>query len=137
MLKLNKPELVWVFGPTPLGKYNDCATFKLKLKQQFPFWKHAVGDDGDRGLDKFITLHNEFDPPELAAFKEHAMARHESFSFSQHLKKWQVLTKRFWHGVGNHKTAFRSVCAITLYKIGNGNTSLFVPFPRETQEEEV
>jgi hypothetical protein len=134
MLRLNKPELVWVFGPIPPGKYNDCATFKLKLMQQFPFWKRAVGDDGYRGLDEFISLRNEFDPPELATFKERAMARHENFN--QRLKKWQVLTKRFRHGVGNHKTAFRAVCAITLYEIGNGSTSLFDPFPRETREEE-
>ena len=135
MLRLNKPELVWIFGPIPPGKYNDCATFKLKLMQQFPFWKRAVGDDGYRGLDEFISLRNEFDPPELAAFKERAMARHENFN--QRLKKWQVLTKRFRHGVGNHKTAFRAVCAITLYEIGNGSTSLFDPFPQETREEEV
>eukprot|EP00978_Attheya_sp_CCMP212_P018690 scaffold51646_cov47-Attheya_sp.AAC.2 len=104
MLRLNKPELVWLFGPTPPGNYNDCSVFKLKLMKKFPYWKRAVGDDGYRGLSEFITLRNEFDPPELREFKERAMARHESFN--QRLKKWDCLTKMFRHGIRNHGKAF-------------------------------
>jgi hypothetical protein len=132
MLRLNKSEELvslgfWSDSP---GKYNNCSTFKLKLKQEeFSFWKCALGDDGYRGLGEFITLCNKFDSPELDAFKEHAMACHESFN--QRIQKWQVLTKTIWHGVTSyHKTAFWPVCAIsTLYmKVGMAALAYLILF---------
>ena len=55
------------------------------------------------------------------------MARHETFN--QHLKTFDCLMTKFCHGIENHKSAFEAVCAITMYEIESGGTTLFDPYP--------
>ena len=127
---LNKPNLGWVYGPIPPGKYNDISTFKRKLKrvleEGFPGMR-LIGDKGYRGEPDLISTRNEFDPEEIAEFKDRALARHETFN--QRLKCFKCLSTRWRHGVANHKVAFEACCALVLLQIRSGSTTLFDPYP--------
>ena len=126
-LLLHKPILAWVKGPLPPGKFPDISVFRMELKGKLPAGKRIVGDDGYKGEPEYISTRNDLDPPELIVFKERVMARHETFN--QRLKTFECLTTPFRHGVDNHKVAFEAVCAITMYEIENGGTTLFDPYP--------
>jgi DDE superfamily endonuclease len=125
-LQINQPKLIWVHGPTQPGRYNDISVFRLKLKgemeDQVPGRK-AIGDKGYRGEPELISTKNEFDPAELAEFKDRAMARHETFN--QRLKCYKCLATMWRHKKIPHEHAFRAVCAIVVYQIQSGGTTLF------------
>lgn len=126
-LKINKPKLVWVNGPIPPGLHPDISIFRQKLKKKIPKDRRVVGDEGYRGEPDIISTQNDFDPRELAEFKERVLARHESFN--QRLKNFDCLTTKFRHGIENHKSAFEAVCAIIMYEIESGGMTLFDPYP--------
>ena len=126
-LKINAPKLVWVYGPTPPGLHPDISVFRQRLKTKLPVGKKVIGDEGYRGEPDFISTKNEFDPREIAEFKERVLAHHETFN--QRLKNFNCLTTKFRHGIENHKSAFEAVCAIVMYEIESGGTSLFDPYP--------
>ena len=86
-----------------------------------------IGDKGYRGEPEFVSTSNEFDPKEIADFKNRASARHETFN--QRLKTFKCLTEKFRHGVSNHKVAFEAVCVITIYQLENGSISLLDAYP--------
>lgn len=125
-LLIHKPKLVWVKGPTPPGLFNDVSVFRQELKNKIPPGKKVVADEGYRGEPEIISCRNELDPREIAEFKERVMSRHETFN--QRLKNFNCLSTRFRHGVESHKAAFEAVCAIIMYEIENGGTSLFDPY---------
>jgi len=114
-LSIMESKLVWVYGPTPPGKYNDLEVFRCALKQKLPPGKRAIGDKGYSGEQDFISTCNDLDPRELAAFKERVLARHETFN--KRLKIFSCLTTKFRHGVDNHKIAFEAVCVITALEL--------------------
>ncbi|CAB9525588.1 unknown protein [Seminavis robusta] len=123
---IHKPQLAWVYGPTKPGKYNDVSVFRLKLKEkmeaELPGCR-IIGDKGYKGEPDLISLRNEFDPEEIAEFKDRASARHESFN--QKLKCFKILSVPFRHGVANHKMAFEAVCVVVMFQIECGGASLF------------
>ena len=87
-----------------------------------------IADDGYRGEPDFISTQNYFDPREIAEFKERVLAHHESFN--QRLKTFNCLTTKFRHGIENHEVALlKAICAIIMYEIESGGTSLFDPYP--------
>jgi len=124
-LKINEPKLAWLHGPTFPGP--DISVFRQHLKNMLPAGKKCVGNDGYKGEPDLISTRNEFDPKEIALFKECVMACHESFN--QCLKNFNCLSTKFCHGIENHKSAFKAVCAITMYEIESGGISLFDPYP--------
>lgn len=134
-LRLDKPELLWLFGPNPAGR-NDITTFKedgfLDALKQFEA-NHGVevrgiGDKGYVGCKEFLSTRNDLDPEELAEFKNRALARQETFN--NKLKQFKCLTEVFrQHDIPFHKTCFETVTVLTLVQIQNGSLSLFDPYP--------
>lgn len=128
-LLINRPQLAWVYGPLPPGKYNDISTFRRKLKALFEWLfpgKRIVGDKGYRGEKDIISTRNDYDPAEIAEWKDRVLARHETFN--QSIKCFQCFTVKWRHGVENHGVAFRAVCAIVMYQIENDTFMLFDPY---------
>ena len=128
-IKINRPQLVWVRGPTQPGKENDIMVFRQALMHAIPANTRAIGDAGYAGEPDKISISSELDPIALAEFKRRVKSRHESFN--QRLKCYKCLTTKFRHGVENHANAFRAVCAITQYQLDNGSTSLMNPYPED------
>lgn len=126
-LSIHKPKLKWVNGPTPPGQFNDIAVFRQKLKGMLPAGKKVIADDGYKGEANLISTRNELDPREIAKFKERVMSRHETFN--QRLKNFNCLSHRFRHGIERHKVSFEAVCAVVMYDIEYGDTTLFDPYP--------
>lgn len=129
-LSIHRSQLVWVFGPIRPGKYNDIATFRLKLKGEMETkcpGKRAIGDRGYRGEPGLISIRNEFDSPEVAEFKDRALSRHETFN--RKLKYFGFLVKNWRHDLPFHKDCFEVACTLTQFQIDNGSMSLFDPYP--------
>jgi DDE superfamily endonuclease len=128
-LSINKPRLAWVHGPVRPGKYNDLSLFRLALKEEMETkapGRRIIGDKGYRGETEIVSTRNEFDPPEIAEFKDRVLARHETFN--QRLKVWGCLNVKWRHSLDLHKMAVEAICALTMYQIDNGSTSLFDPY---------
>ena len=68
------------------------------------FTKKIFIINGYNGEPGVISIHNEFDSTELANFKDHVLACHESFNSS--LKAYKVHSTRFYHDVANNKIVF-------------------------------
>lgn len=129
-LLIHRAQLVWVHGPIAPGKYNDLSTFRLKLKTEMETQipgKRAIGDKGYRGEPDLISTRNEFDPAEIAEFKDRALARHETFN--QRVKLFKCFTTLWRHELSFNGESFRACCALTMYQIDSGGTSLFDPYP--------
>lgn len=126
--KKQKPQLKWVKGPTtPPGEFPNISVFRQELKNKIPPGRKVIADDGYKGEPERISLRNEFDPREIAEFKERVMARHETFN--QRLKNFNCLSQRFRHGIERHKVSFEAVCVIVMmYEMEYGGTSLFDPY---------
>lgn len=131
-LRIDKPQLLWLYGPTPPGSMPDITVFQHAFKpklQQFVDETGAhirgLGDKGYRGEPSFLSTRNELDPPELAEFKNRALARQETFN--QKVKMFDCLKVPFRHGVQFHGVAFRSVTVLTLIQLECGSLSLFDP----------
>lgn len=125
-LSIHKPQLKWVKGPTPPGEFPDISVFRQELKNKIPPGRKVIADDGYKGEPDIISLRNEFDPREIAEFKERVMARHETFN--QRLKNFNCLSQRFRHGIERHKVSFEAVCVIVMYEMTYGGASLFDPY---------
>ena len=132
-LQIDEPQLLWLFGPTPPGSMPDISVFQGKYKtklQQFidETGSHirGIGDNGYRGEPNYLSTRNEFDPAEIAEFKNRALARHETFN--QKLKMFKCLRENFRHGIQFHGVTFRSVTVLTLVQLESGAISLFDPY---------
>lgn len=127
---LQKPMLAWVYGPIKPGKFNDLSTFRRKLKgvleRKLPGCR-LIGDKGYRGEPDLISTKNEYDPEEIAEFKDRCCARHETFN--QRLKCFKCLSTPWRHGRQNHHIAFEACCTLVLFQIKTGGTSLFDAYP--------
>ncbi|CAB9530689.1 unknown protein [Seminavis robusta] len=129
MLLIHKPQVAWVRGPIPPGAYNDIKTFKMKLMEKMETIlpeKRIVGDKGYRGAKHIISTRNEFDPEEIAEWKDRVLARQESFNES--IKCFKVCRDIFRHGVENHSIAFEAVLCVIQYSINEGSYMLFDPY---------
>lgn len=94
--------------------------------EKLPAGKRLIGDRGYTAEPDFISTSNDFDPREIAEFKDRAQARHETFN--GRLKSFKCLSTKFRHGIENHKVAFEVVCVIVQYEMENGSP-LFDPYP--------
>lgn len=128
-LLIHRPRLIWVNGPTQPGKDNDVEVFRSKLKgemlKRIPGRK-GLADKGYRGEEDLIVRRNDLDPPELAEFKDRALARTEKFN--GFLKKFKCLKDEWRHLKISHGAAFRAVCALTQCQIDTGVKTLFDPY---------
>ena len=128
-LQINRPKLLWVYGPTKPGKYNDLMVFRQKLMgemERLVPGRRCIGDKGYKGEPDFISTRNEYDPKELMEFKDRVLARHENFN--QRLKCFECLTKMWRHKEIEHGDAFRAVCSTTVYQLETGGTTLYDPY---------
>jgi hypothetical protein len=126
-LRVHKSQLAWINGPFPAATH-DIEVFRRGLKEKVPVGKRVIGDAGYTGEPDLISTQNDFDPREIAEFKERVLSRHETFN--ARIKNYNCLTTKFRHGVENHKVAFEAVCVIVMYEIDNGSQSpLLDPYP--------
>lgn len=128
-LLIHQPKLVWLHGPTRPGKHHDITVFRKKLKeemeQQVPGRK-AVGDRGYRGEPELISTRNEFDPEDLAEFKDRVLARHETFNAK--VKVFKSMSTPWRHAGIPHRHGFRAVCLVVCVQLKTGGASLFDPY---------
>jgi hypothetical protein len=133
-LRIDKPQLLWIYGPSPPGAQNDIAVFRTALlgKLQQLTAEHGVhlrgiADKGYRGEPQYLSTRNDLDPPEIAEFKNRVMARHETFN--QKMKMFDVLSGIFRHDLELHRVCFESVAVLTVIQLQNKSISLFDPYP--------
>ncbi|CAB9531866.1 hypothetical protein SEMRO_4136_G353120.1 [Seminavis robusta] len=138
-LSIHRHKLIWLFGPTPAGKFNDLEVARMKL---FPtmraYNQQHSKEPGLRILadnifqvkseEDIVSTDNEFDPKELARFKERAKSRQEKFN--DLLKKWKVLDTVFRYEQGTdfqdqHKACFEAVTTVVCYSLDNKTSNLF------------
>lgn len=132
-LRIDKPQLLWLYGPTAPGAQPDITVFRQKFLPVLE--RHAadgrptrgIADQGYRGEPQYLSTKNDFDLREIAEFKDRACARHENFN--QRLKLFKCLSTKWRHGVENHRSAFEAVAVLTIYQLENGSASLFDPYP--------
>jgi DDE superfamily endonuclease len=119
-VNLFENKLVWMNGPFKAGE-SDIVIFRKQdgLKTKLAPGQLAIGDKGYAGDVSVSIPNNDFDDPEINAFKRRARARHESFN--ARIKTFAVLSERFRHSVEKHKSVFEAVCVITQYSLENGS----------------
>jgi hypothetical protein len=136
-LSISRAKLVHIHGPTPPGLHNDLQVARGELLPKLRQYCNEKGverriiGDGSYGAQEewdVISIKNEFDPPELAEFKNRASARQEAFN--KLLKNWRVLDTVFRGGMNHHKECFEAVAAICCYQIDNGSCNLFEAYPQ-------
>lgn len=132
-LRIDKPELLWIYGPTPPGSHNDMTVFKMGLKEALKEFMEETGvtvrgiaDKGYRGEPDYLSTRNELDPEEIAEFKNRACARQETFN--RLLKLFKCLRDPFRHGIEFHEVATKSIVVLTLHQLNSGAKSLFDPY---------
>ena len=76
--------------------------------------------------DVFSTK-NDYDPWEIAKFKDRVGSRHECFN--NMLKRWTILNENFRHDLECHRECMEAVCAICCYQLDNGSYNLFDSYP--------
>jgi len=127
---IHKPKLVWVYGPTRPGKYNDLDVFRQKLKgalAALPNTRRVIADGIYSSEPDYVSVKNDLDPPEIRLFKNRVASRHENFNGL--LKCFLCLKNKFRHECQFHGICFRSVCAIAQYQLDNGSYTLLDPYP--------
>jgi hypothetical protein len=134
-LCIDRPLVIWIHGPIPPGAKNDISVFKESFMVELQQYELSVGrklrglgDKGYRGVPDFISIRNDFDPPEISKFKNRALARHESYNSK--LKQWAVLRGLFLHNdISFHGSCFRAVNTVIIFQLENGSQSLFDAYP--------
>jgi hypothetical protein len=133
-LRIDKPQLLWIYGPTAPGAQNDIAVFKTALlgKLQKLTADHGVtfkgiADKGYPGFPEFLSTRNDLDPSEILEFKNRVLARHETFN--QKVKMFDVLSGVFRHDIELHPLCFESVAVLTVIQLQNKSLRLFDPYP--------
>jgi hypothetical protein len=135
-LLIHKPKLAWVEGCTKPGVENDLMVFRRKLMLEIEAMRNPgrkIIADGIYGAEPdYVSIKNEFDPPEIKNFKDRVSSRHENFNGL--LKNFSCLTTKFHHGVDWHKICFRAVCCLVMFQIESGGASLLDPYPSLSEE---
>ena len=129
---LDKPQLAWCYGPTRPGKKNDLTVFQEALGPALlGLGRRAIGDGIYSPDTDVITSKNDFDPKDLAIFKNRSLARHEKFNGL--LKNFDVLCHAFRHSNNNleeaHRVHFHAVAALVQTQLDNGGFKLFDVYP--------
>lgn len=99
-LHLFSNRVVWFEGPTKASKGTDAEVYKSGLMAKVPDGCKVIADKIYKGCPK-ISLHNSLDQKHVRDFKGRSRARQESL-FAR-MKSFEVLHRRFRHGVGKHK----------------------------------
>ena len=128
-IAIHTDKLIWCYGPTRPGRYNDLQVYRLALKQEMQALpgRRIIADGGYGGEEDVISLKNDLDPREVAKFKDRAMARQEKFNGL--LKNFNILRMAFRHGRENHVVAFEACCCLVQFQIDNGSVALFDSYP--------
>lgn len=136
-LQINRDKLIWLCGRVPCGETNDCGVFKRALKPrllQFGRGKLIVADSIYSPDTDLVATRNDYDPPEVARFKERVCARHEFFN--HYVKLFQIFKKKFRHESSDsngmmifHGECMRAVLAVQCTQLDNGSINLFDPYP--------
>ena len=129
---LHKAKLVWCYGPTKPGKTNDLGVFKEALGPALlAIGKRAIGDGIYSSYTEVISSKNDFDPADIAKFKNRSLARHEKFNGL--LKNFNVLHQTFRHKHGDllvqHRKHFLAVLVLVQTQLDNGGFTLFDVYP--------
>ena len=80
---IHKPKLVWVYGPTKPGKYNDLMVFRQKLLHELVNklpGRKAIADSIYAAEEDVVSTKNDLDPTEIRHFKNRVASRHEIFN---------------------------------------------------------
>ena len=142
-LYTHKDKVAWLNGPYPAATH-DRDVFRIKLhgaikKKQEDRGNNfkVIVDDGYTANDllSVCSLRNEFDPRELAWYKDWALSREEKFNGLT--KCYKVLTKKFRHDRGfnpnqehpRHKAVVEAICVTLQYELDLKVKKLFDPFP--------
>ena len=138
----HKNKLVAVNGPFPAGTndktiFRDSTMVALEAKQQERGKQtRVIADSGYTAHDlaETISFRNEFDPPDLAYFKDRALSRHESFN--RLTKHYKIMTSKFLHDRGNnpnkqhprHQACLLGICVTVQCELDLKITSLLDPY---------
>lgn len=142
-LYTHKDKIAWLHGPYPAGT-NDKDIFRKKLKPAIEKKQaergndfRVIADDGYFANDLFNTIscRNEFDPAEIAYYKDCALSRQERLNGLT--KNYSVLTTKFRHDRGNnpnkifprHQAVVKAICVTIQFELDLEIKSLFDPFP--------
>jgi hypothetical protein len=136
-LSINKPKLIWLYGPIPAGLKYDLQIAQEKLIPAVCQMAARVGHErriladgiyfAEEVLD-VISVKNAFDPREVEDFKDRAASRHENFNGL--LKNWKILDDTYReHDLDSHQISFEAVAAICCYQLDNGSYTLLDPYP--------
>lgn len=125
-LRIHESTVAWISGPHPAGT-NDLTVFKNHLMPLLPDGLRVIADDAYTSAVDYASCRNtDYDPKEVAYFKERVMARHETFN--SRLKKFRCLSQKWRHALSFHKTVFEAICVIEQYQMELGQP-LLDPFP--------
>lgn len=139
-----KSKIAWLNGPYPAGM-NDKTIFEDKLKQAIETKQtqrnnafRIIADDGyfKKTLTTTLSFRNEFDPRDIAYYKDRSLSRHEFLNGKT--KNFKCLTASFRHDHGTnpekkhptHKACVEAVCVTLQYEMDLGLLRLFNAFPK-------
>lgn len=139
----HKDKIAWLNGPYPAGT-PDGVVFRDKLKAAIEKKQtertnefRVIADDGyfAEDLMNVLSFRNEFDPREVAYFKDCALSRHERFNGLT--KNYKILKVNFRHDRGDnpnrefprHKAVVEAICVTLQYEFDLGVKNLFDPYP--------
>lgn len=141
----DRDEILWIGGPFPAGT-GDKAMFESALMQKIrelqiqrnDFDIRVIADDGyiKEALRDTLTYRNEFDPREIAYFKDRALSRHERLNGLT--RRFDCLNKPFHSDRSSdnsarvhpaHKACLEAICVTIQYELDVGDTSLIDPYP--------
>lgn len=128
----HKPKLVWCKGSTKPGKQTDLGVFEEELGPALvELGKRAFGDGIYASYTAAISSKNEFDPSDIAKFKNRSLSRHEKFNGL--LKNFGVLHGVFRHKHGDlliqHRKHFLAVVVLVQTQLNNDGFTLWDPYP--------
>ncbi|CAB9506311.1 expressed unknown protein [Seminavis robusta] len=110
---------VWYANLGDTGSTHDMTSIRKEFIDMVPEGCRVIADAGYSGKSerekRIFAVVSEMDSPEVRAFKGAAKARQEVFN--KKMKDFDCLTKRWIHGVDNHKLAFNACLVLTQYAI--------------------
>ena len=136
VLSIHENKIKWVNGGYPAG-LGDREIFKekgllaaMKTKQAKLGRKvRLIADDGytQKDLYEYLSLRNEFDPRQVAYFKDRVLSRQEFFNGKT--KNYRCLTTEFAHSHDLHQQVVESICVTLQYEMDLGLLTLFDAYP--------
>jgi hypothetical protein len=140
-----KQKLAWLNGPFPAGNHDITVFSEKGLKaaverkqQERSNDFRIIADDGyfSQELVGALSFRNEFDPRDIAYYKDRALSRHESFNGKT--TNYRCLRVKFRHDRGDnpnrlhptHKACVEAICVTLQYEMDLGLLQLLNPFPK-------